>query len=169
MGSFRRRGDYVVRSWLSRYSPLITHHRLFDGLQERLVLLLVHQVRELGGIGQAELEEPAAAFGILVDLGGRAFKFRVDRDDLACHGGIDLARGLDGFDDRDFLALVDALPDRRKLDIYDVAELSLGIVADADRAGIAINADPFMILRVTYAGHADTPDLPYRGGCGYQI
>src|SRR5262249_45274010 len=139
---------------------------LFERFQKRLVLLFVHEVGELGSIGQLELEEPTAAFGILVDLGGSAFELGIDGDHLARHRGIDLARGLDGLHDGDFLALAKTLPDRRKLDVYDVAKLSLGKVADADRARIAIDPDPFVILRVAYAGHADASDLPYgSGGC----
>src|SRR5215211_2351767 len=109
--------------------------RSSDAVQEGLVLVLTHQVLELGRVGDLQLEEPAGVLGVLVDGAGLPFELAVDGDHLATHGRIYFARGLHGFDDGGLLALAEAFSDRGKLDIDDVAELRLRIIADADTRG----------------------------------
>src|SRR5215831_9905119 len=117
----------------SRYSLLAI--RLCQRLEKRLVSVVIHQLVELGGVRDLQFEEPARAFGICIDSAWCSFELGIDGDHLACDRGIDFARGLDGFHHGGLLALADLLADGRELDIDDVAELRLSVVADADRAG----------------------------------
>src|SRR5918995_1261955 len=119
-----------------------------DRLHEVLVLLFRHEALELALILHADLEEPAAAGRILVDGAGRALEVAVDLDDLAGDRRVDLARGLDALDHGGLGALGDRLADGRKLDIDHIAELALRVVGDADDAGVALEADIFVVLGV---------------------
>ena len=89
---------------------------------EGVVGRLVHQRIELFRVGQLDLDEPAFAHRIGIDLGRVADDRIVDRDDLARHRGIDLARRFDRLDDRRLAALRELAADRRQLDVDDVAD-----------------------------------------------
>src|SRR3954471_24874425 len=132
---------------VARYSWLMPTPSA-DRLHVVGVLLLAHEAVELGGVRKLQLEEPAAPRRLLVHGAGRPLERRIDRGDLARDRGIDLACRLDALDDRRLAALGDAFPDRRKLDIDDVAELALGVVGDADGAGVALDPDVLVVLGV---------------------
>src|SRR3546814_15242354 len=73
---------------------------------------------------------------------------------------IDLARRLHRFHHGGFLALFEALADRRQLNEDNVAELLLSVVADADRCLVAGNHHPLVVLGVTLLAHAlASPDV----------
>src|SRR6185312_15771673 len=126
-----------------------------QAFDEAVVSLLVHQVVHLLGIAYAQLHEPAIAHRVAVDAPGLAGELAVDGDDFARERREDLARRLDRFDHRRLLALLHAPADLRQLDIDDVAELALRVVGDADDDGVALDADPLVILGVFDGGHGE--------------
>ena len=96
--------------------------------------------------------ERVAAGRVLVHSAGGGFEIAVDLDDLAGNRRVDFARGLHALDDRGFIALCKRLADARQLDEDDIAELALSVIRNADDAGIALDADVFVILGVA-GGH----------------
>ena len=74
------------------------------------------------------MNQPAPS-GASLTLCGRVGEGVVDLDHLAGDRGEDLARRLDRLDDGGLGALGELLADVRQLDIDDVAELLLGVVA----------------------------------------
>src|ERR1700688_1289349 len=121
-----------------------------------LVFFGAHQRAELFRIRELELEEPALAFRVLVDHGGRGFERVIDRDDFAGDRTVDLTCGLHRLDHGGFRALLQPLPDGRQLDIDDIAQLRLRVGRDADHADIAVEPDPFVVPGVSHVGHPST-------------
>jgi hypothetical protein len=122
-------------------------------LDKALIRGFVQEPVELPGIGKAQLEEPALAHRVGIDLCRVAGECVIDLGDLSGDRRIDLARRLDRFDDGGLLAPLDPPADFGQLDIDNIAELRLRVVGDADGGEIAVEPDPFMILGETELGH----------------
>ena len=106
------------------------------------------QLADLRQVTQFDLEHPAFAVGVLVDQLGGAGQFLVHRNNVAGHRGVDIAGGFDTFDHRAFLAGFNAVAHLRQLDVDDVSQFMLGMVANADDGAVAFDAHPFMGLRI---------------------
>ena len=106
----------------------------------------VHQAVELTRIVELQFEEPAFALGVTVHDRRIVSDLAVAVEDFTRNRRIDVRCGLYGFDDGGFLALVQVLAGFGDLREDDVAELLLRMVGDADRRGVAVDPDPFMLL-----------------------
>src|SRR2546421_935026 len=130
-------GRYVTRKSLVRLA--------FD---ESLVGLLVE---ELGIVLHgAELDDPALAVGILVDVLGMIFELRVGLCHLATNGTVQVGSRLHRFDDPQPRARVELLTNRRQFEVDHVTELRLGILADPHRRRLSVLLDPLVGLRETH-------------------
>ena len=88
---------------------------------------------------------------------GVDFDLGIDRDDFARNRREHVARRLDAFDHRGRVALFQRLADRRRLSKDNVAQLLLRVVADADHAFAALDADVFVVLAVADLRHHASP------------
>jgi hypothetical protein len=111
-------------------------------------LLVVGGGEEVSLVRDAELDDPAVAVGVFVDLLGAVIEGLVDLDDLAADRGVDVRDGLDGLDGAEGVSGVEGGARFGELDEDDVAELILGVVGDADGGGVVLGADPFVALGV---------------------
>jgi hypothetical protein len=125
--------------------PSASSFRSFERYEKCLVLLRAHEIVEFLGRAEFQAEEPALAFGLLIDRTGPGTERIVDGDDLAARGRIDVARRLDRFYNRRIAALLDLAADLRQLDIDDVAELLLCMLGDPDGRNVAVEPDPFVV------------------------
>src|SRR5574343_1286498 len=104
------------------------------GVGDGLVGGGVEQGVDIGGVVRLHLEQPGGV-GVLVDRFRRVGGGRVHFGDGAADRGVDVSRGLDRFDDGDFLFSGVMGADFRQFDENEVAEGFLGVVANADRDG----------------------------------
>src|ERR671919_2320618 len=108
----------------------------------------VHQAVELRGLGDLDLAEPAGTFGVAVDQRRIVVQGIVRLDHPAADRRVDIACRLDALDNRHGGVLGDLAADLRQLDEHHVAQLLLGMVRDADRRDLAVDAHPFVLLGV---------------------
>ena len=123
IGHGKREGigdDEVMNS--RRTAPVASHSIIHHSIPSHsmlffftllLVRRFVEQVGQAGVVGDLDLDEPAGPVGIV----GQVFEIvgdgRVDLDDLAVHGAVEVADGLDRFDFAERLAGAD-LPAHRR-------------------------------------------------------
>src|SRR5574343_1961291 len=94
----------------------------------------VEQGVDIGGVVRRHLEQPGGV-GVLVDRFRRIGGGLVHFGDGAANRGVHVGRGLDRFDDGNFLLGGVMGADFRQLDENQVAEGFLGVVADAGADG----------------------------------
>src|ERR1700722_8789484 len=119
----------------------------------------VHQAAQFARVGELDTKKPAPSQRILVDETRRRLDFGIDGDDLAGSRREHVARRLDALDHGGRIAPLQRLADRRRLGKDDVAELLLGVLADADDAFAALDADVLVVLRVADLRHHASPWL----------
>src|SRR5258706_7614472 len=117
------------------------------------VLILYHQLTELGLVRELHAEEPALAFRIGVDFGGIRLDRFIGLDHLARNRRVNLACGLYAFHDGGFRARRDFLPRLRQFDIDYVAQLLRGVFGDSDRRYPIFDPQPFVAFAVAQFGH----------------
>src|SRR5712691_5018623 len=128
-----------------------TDHFLFPGLLG--VLLGGQQQVDLGGVGSANLDDPAGFVRIVVDALGLVHQLGVDGDHFTRDGRVQVRCRFYRLDDPEGLARLDLVADFGQLDIHDVAQLVLGERGDADHELLAVGLDPLVLGRVpTIAG-----------------
>src|SRR5438128_9974950 len=138
-------GRYVTRKSLVRLA--------FD---ECVVGLLVE---ELGIVLHgAELDDPALAVGILVDVLGMIFELRVGLRHLATNGTVQIGGRLHRFDHSEPRARIELLTNRRQFEVDHVTELRLGILADPHGRRLSILLDPLVGLREAHAAQVCHPN-----------
>src|ERR1700674_145102 len=125
-------------------------------LHERVVGLLVEQLGIV--LDGAELDDPALAVGVLVDVLGMILQFLVDLRHLAPHWAVQIGGRLHRFDHAEPGARVERLANRRQLEIDDIAELRLGIFADPHRRRVAIFLDPLVGLSELHPAQISHPN-----------
>ena len=91
-----------------------------------------------------DLKNPSLAIRIAVDEFRMLREFRVGGGDFATDGRVNIAGGLDRFHHRAGFAGLHLASDGRRLYEHDVGQFVLGVVADADGGGVALNAQPFV-------------------------
>ncbi len=109
----------------------------------------IEQLGQLGGIGGAEPHHTALPVGVAIDRGGIALQRAVHLDDLAGHRTEQLGNGLHSLDGAERLVRGDRITGLGQAQKHDVAQLTLGVVGDAD-ADDAVGGGPhvFVILGV---------------------
>ena len=109
------------------------------------VLLLVHQVLELLQFPRhLHPNEPRPPLGLGVDQPRLVRQRAVHLDDLAGHGGVHVARGLDGFHRAEGVPRVEAVVDRGQVDEDYVPQGRLGEVGDADGGDLPVDLAVFV-------------------------
>ena len=96
------------------------------------ISLSVHELLDVLGILDEDLEDPAVILGLSIDNRGIALDVLVVLKDLACHWCIDIGGSLDRLDTADTISLGKASANLSDLQVHDVAKLTLGEVCDAD-------------------------------------
>ena len=100
------------------------------------------------GFDHLDLDHPAAAEGIVVDgLGGVGEVF-IDGDDFAGDGRIEVGDGFDAFDLAELLARLKHAAHFGGQHERHVAQFFFGMFGDADGGDVALDARPFVCLRV---------------------
>src|SRR3954451_10243868 len=118
------------------------------GLGERgLVGGGVEQAVGLGLVGELDLDHPAVAVRIVVDVLGRVAQAEVDLDDLAAERRDDVRDRLDGLDLSVGLPGGDGRADLRRVEEHDFAQGVLGVPGDPEDGGVAVDFGP-VVLRV---------------------
>ena len=113
------------------------------------VRLRLQQPVDLRRIARLDPNHPARPVGIGIDQCRLLVESLVDGDDLAANGGEELRYRLHGLDGPEHVVLAEGGPDLGQLDIYDIAELALRVVGDADLDGAVLRlADVLMFLGV---------------------
>src|SRR6478609_7016725 len=110
----------------------------------RLVGGGIQQFRDVRGVGDLELENPALAVGICVDQRGIGLDLRVHFHDLTADGGVDVAGGLHGFHDGGWIADIDGAAHGGEFDENHVGEFFLGVIGNAHGGDVAFKAEPFV-------------------------
>src|ERR687891_1995217 len=105
----------------------------------------VEQLVRLGGVGEADLHEPALAVRVLVDRLGLLDHLAVHLDDLARQRRDHVRDGLDGFD-----LPVALVPGKRAafvrgLVVDDLAERVLGVPRDPERGRVPLDPGPVVL------------------------
>ena len=96
------------------------------------VCLLVHELFDILGVLDADLEDPTVILGLGVDDGGITLDVLVVGKDLTGHGGIDIGGGLHRLNTADTVSLGEAGADLSDLQVNNISELTLGKVSDAN-------------------------------------
>ena len=96
------------------------------------ISLSVHELLDILGILDEDLEDPAVILGLGIDNGGIALDVLVVLKDLAGHWCVDIGGSLDRLDAADTVSLSKAGANLGNLQVHDVAKLTLGEVCDAD-------------------------------------
>src|ERR1700733_6005982 len=130
---------------------------LSQSLEEVGVSSLVHQGAQFAGVGEPDAKEPAPPERVLVDEAWRRLDLGNNSEDFTRNRSEPVARRLDAFDDRSRIALFQHLADRRRLSEDHVAQLLLRIIADANDAFAALDADVFVVLAVADLRHHASP------------
>src|SRR5450631_2859046 len=92
--------------------------------------------------------------GIFIELLGSVGEGVIEIDDIARDRRVDVRHGLHGLDRADGFSLIDMLAGLEgfaavfKIHVDDVAELVLGVIGDANGAGIAFHVHPLVFLGV---------------------
>ena len=94
--------------------------------------LLVHELLDVLGVLDADLEDPAIILGLAVDQGGVALNVLVVGDNFSGHGGVDVGGSLHRLNATDAVSLEEAGADLSDLQVNYVAELALSEVCDAN-------------------------------------
>mmetsp|Transcript_12883 Transcript_12883/g.45717 ORF Transcript_12883/g.45717 Transcript_12883/m.45717 type:complete len:205 (-) Transcript_12883:31-645(-) len=110
---------------------------MLDGVL--LVRRRVHELLELRGLGDLDLDEPAVLERGRVDEARRVAECLVHLGDGARDGRVDVGGGLDRLDGAKRLALDDLVADVGEVDEDDVAEFAGRERGDADDARLALN------------------------------
>ena len=110
----------------------------------RLVTFRCKEGVEFRRVAQFDFVKPAARVRLGVHEAGIVGGGLVDFHDLAAHGRVDVAGGLDGFDDGAGFAGGELAAHGGQFDEDDVGEFVLGVVGDADGGDVASEAHPFM-------------------------
>ena len=105
-----------------------------------LVSLNVHEVVEFGGVGELDLDDPVGE-GVLVEELGLVLEGFIHLDDGAADGCDEVAGGLDALYGAKLLACGDFIVHFRHVDVYDVAQGVLSIVADTNVTKFAFYAN----------------------------
>ena len=85
---------------------------------------------------------------IFVQFFGRIGQHAVDFRDLAADRRVDVGDRFHRFHRAEGLALFQMRADLRQIHVDDVAQFLLGVVGDADGAGIALHEHPLVFLGV---------------------
>jgi hypothetical protein len=96
------------------------------------VCLLVHELFDILGVLDADLEDPTVILGLGVDDGGITLDVLVVGKDLTGHGGIDIGGGLHRLNTADTVSLGEAGADLSDLQVNNISKLTLGKVCDAN-------------------------------------
>ena len=94
--------------------------------------LLVHQLFELRGVLETDLEDPAVLLSLVVDEGGISLHVLVVSGNLSSNGGVDVGGSLDRLNTADTITLNEAGANLSDIQVDNVTELTLGVVCDAD-------------------------------------
>src|ERR1700730_6015813 len=133
---------------------------------ERLVCGGVHQAGNLCGISELNFDQPRGARGVGVDGFRSTGKRGVRLDDFSGHRGVNFTDGLDGFDRAKDFPGRNFRYDRWQFDKDDVAQLMLRVVRNSDRARVAGNFDPLVLLGVAivfwiHLSSLEIPSMPW--------
>lgn len=94
--------------------------------------LLIHELFDILGVLDANLEDPTVLLGLGVDDGGITLDVLVVSKDLTGHGGIDIGGGLHRLNTADTVSLGEAGADLSDLQVNNISKLTLGKVSDAN-------------------------------------
>src|ERR1700722_9103283 len=130
---------------------------LSQSLQELGVSCLVHQGAQFAPIRELDAKEPAPTESILVDEAWRRLNLGIDGDDFTRDRREHIARRLHALDHRGGITFFQCLADRRRLSKAYVAQLLLRVIADANNAFAALDADVFVVLAVADLRHHASP------------
>src|ERR1700722_2598525 len=130
---------------------------LRQSLQEVGVSRLVHQGAQFAPICELDAKEPAPTERILVDEAWRRLNLGINGKDFAGSWRKHVARRLDALDHRGGITFFQCLADRRRLSKDYVAQLLLRVIADANDAFAALDADVFVVLAVADLRHHASP------------
>jgi hypothetical protein len=133
------------------------------GVEQGLVVLLA----------ELDLDHPAALPGILGDDFEVVLDGRVDLDDLAAQGRVEVRDGLDGLDLAEGLAGLEDAADLGQVAVDEVAlvaalELLDGEVGDADDADVTGDLDPLVGVQVLAVVGAHGPWGPWVRRSGWE-
>ena len=112
----------------------------------------IHQARGIGGIFDAEFEDPSFAVGVGVDERRVGFDSVVGFDHFAADRGVDVGGGFHGFDHRGRIAGVDLAAECGEFDKDHIGEFGLGVIRDAHGGDVAFESDPFVRGAVAEVG-----------------
>ena len=79
---------------------------------------------------------------------GSASTASLNSDDFAAHGQESVAHGLHGLDRAEHLAGGERFAHGRDIDEYDVSQLALREVGDADDGRVTLDTAPLVVVRV---------------------
>src|SRR5256884_1777107 len=119
-----------------------------------LVRLAGEQLIDVRCVLHLQLDHPSRAVGIAVHERRIAFEGRVHFGDRARHRRVQLRHGLHRLDGAEYVPSPEGRAHLGEVDVDDVAELSLGVVGDADMHDrtLARTFDVLMIFAVTQVG-----------------
>jgi|SRR5689334_1117049 len=106
----------------------------------------IHQRVDLASIARLDANHPTGTVRIGVYQRGLLVEPIVDGDDFAGDRRKQLRDGFHGLDGPEHIVLVELRSDLRKLDVNDVAQLSLSIVGDADLGGAVFTLAHELVL-----------------------
>jgi hypothetical protein len=96
------------------------------------ICLGIHELVDILGILDKDLENPAVILGLSIDNGGVALDVLVVLKDLAGHRGVDIGGSLHRLDTADAVSLGKAGANLGDLQVHDVTKLTLSEVSNAD-------------------------------------
>src|SRR3954471_6914394 len=120
--------------------------------ERRLVGGGVEEALGLRRVGEPDLDHPAVAIGVVVDVLGRVAESEVDLDDLAAERRHDVGDRLDGLHLGVGLAGGDGRADLRRIEEHDLAQGVLGVPGDPEDGGVAVDAGPVVLGVVQQLG-----------------
>src|ERR1700722_3895643 len=130
---------------------------LRQSLQEVGVSRLVHQGAQFAPLRELDAKEPPPTERILVDEAWRRLNLGINGKDFAGSWRKHVARRLDALDHRGGITFFQCLADRRRLSKDYVAQLLLRVIANANHAFAALDADVFVVLAVADLRHHASP------------
>ena len=110
-----------------------------------LVCFHIHEVVELGGVGELDFDNPVGE-SVLVEEFGFVLQGLVDFHDGAADGGDEVAGGLDALHGAKLFACGDFVVNLGHVDINDVAQSVLSIVRDTNVTEFAFYANVLVCL-----------------------
>ena len=105
---------------------------------DSLVHACAHERLQLVGVLDTDLDNPVAE-GIAVEQLGLVLKCAVYLDHGAAYGRVEVAGGLHALYGSELLACADLVVNVGHVHVYDVSQLVLGIVGNADITVLALN------------------------------